>query len=79
MNQCRLALLKPLVAHHKSVEGLQLTVAPLDDPSPLVPSPLPPILMDRNRVIAARRDNGSMPRFTNSARAGLPPACPSLP
>src|ERR1044071_4564411 len=57
MNQSRENLLRPLVAHHQSAEGLQPTVAPLNDPSALVAPQLSPILMRRHRVVTARRDD----------------------
>src|SRR5436309_3539346 len=63
MNQRRINLRRPLVASYQSTEGLQPTVAPLDDPAPLVAPPLSPILMRRHSVIAARRNNRLYPAF----------------
>ena len=57
MNKSSKDLLRPLAANNHPAEGLQPTVAPLDDPSPFVPSHLAPILVRRDSVIAARRDN----------------------
>src|SRR5215210_2436585 len=57
MNKSGKYLLRPLVSDYESAEGLQPTVAPLNYPSPLVASHLSSILVCRNRVIAARRNN----------------------
>ena len=55
MNQSGENLLRPLVANYHPAEGLQPRITPLYDPSPLVPSHLPPVLMRSYCVIGASR------------------------
>src|SRR5215212_4760680 len=63
MNKNSKNLLRPLIAHYESAEGLQPTVAPLYDPSAFVPSHLSPILMRCNSVVASRCYDRLYPSF----------------
>src|SRR5215210_3359435 len=57
MNQCFKILHLALVACHQAPEVLQPRVRALNDPAPLVPSQLPPVLMRRHPVVLPPRNN----------------------
>lgn len=57
MNQCLENSCRAFVAHHQAAEGLQPRVGALNDPSALIPSEFPSILMRGDSIVAPRRDD----------------------
>ena len=57
MNKCRESLRRALIAYYQPTEGLQPRVCSLDDPSALVSSELPSVLVRGDAIVPARRDD----------------------